>query len=95
MAHPDRSKVLQVACIVLNSPFTCLFENVDGFKAVCRSTKEVDIIVGHRGIEELNKIGLTVLVTPPEVRAQRSIFVRQLDHSFGIHSSEEIKTELE
>lgn len=91
---PNRSLVLQTAATLLNSPFTRLFDTGDGFKAVCRNQDDVDKILSIKGMTELKKIGLQV-VTPPEIRARRSVFVRQLDHDFGKNTAEEIKQELE
>ena len=90
----DRLLVLQTASQLLKTPFTRLFDTGDGFKAVCRNSDDVDKILGKKGIDEFKKIGIQV-VTPPEVRAQRSVFVRQLDRSFGAHTAEETKIELE
>ena len=96
----DRSKpvaketVLQTAAITVKAPFTRLFETGDGYKAICRSTEDAEKILSSYGVAEFNKIGITVM-TPPELKAQRSIFVRQLDSTFGSHSPTEIKEELE
>ena len=96
----DRSKpiakeiVLQTAAITIKAPFTRLFDTGDGFKAICRSTEDAEKILSSHGVAEFGKIGITV-ITPPELKAQRSIFVRQLDSTFGSHSAAEIKEEME
>ena len=100
LRYKDRGKpvpkeqVLQTAAIVLKAPFTRLFDTGDGYKAICRNNDDADKILSNLGVAEFAKIGITV-VTPPEIRAKRSVFIRQLDSSFGKHTAEEIKTELE
>ena len=89
-----KDKVLQTAAVTLKSPFTRLFETGDGFKAICRNSVDADKILSREGITAFDKIGIQVM-TPPEVRAQKSIFVRQLDYTFGCHSALETKNELE
>ena len=87
-------KVLQTAAIVLKAPFTRLFDTGDGYKAICRNNDDADKILSNLGVAEFAKIGIMV-VTPPEVRAKRSVFIRQLHSSFGSHTAEEIKEEIE
>ena len=87
-------KVLQTAAIILKAPFTRLFDTGDGYKAICRNSDDADKILSNLGVAEFAKIGITV-VTPPEIRAKRSVFIRQLHTSFGKHTPEEIKQELE
>lgn len=93
-APPNRSKVIEVAYGALNVPFTRLFATSDGFKAVCRNNDDADVILGPAGAQAFQGIGLQV-VMPPELRAKRSIFIRQLDYEFGKHTAEEIKEEIE
>lgn len=85
---------MDVAFNKLNIPFTRLFDMSDGFKAVCRNTEDADILLGASGISEMAKIGIQVLM-PPEVKAQRTVFVRQLENEFGRHTAEEMKINIE
>lgn len=93
-APPSNSKVTEIAFGKLNIPFTRLYTLNDGFKAICRNSNDADVILSAKGSKEFEKIGLQVIM-PPEVRAQRSVFIRQLDKQFGEHTPDQIKQEIE
>lgn len=91
---PTRQQLTEVAYGKLNVPFTRIFTTGDGYKAVCRNSNEADVILSQNGVQAFSQIGLQVLM-PPEIRAQRSVFIRRLDQHFGKHTAEEMKAEIE
>ena len=54
----EKELVLQTAATVIKAPFTRLFDTGDGFKAMCRSTDDVDKILSSKGVAEFDKIGI-------------------------------------
>jgi hypothetical protein len=53
----------------------------------------IDKLTSKKATELFNKINLTPII-PPDLRAKRTIFVRQLDKDVGSHSPAEIKHEI-
>ena len=51
-----------------------------GFNARLDKKEDADALLSVRGIHLLNTLNLTVKV-PPEIKAKRSLFVRQVDQS--------------
>ena len=64
-----------------------------GFNALLEKKEDADILLSERGITLLQSLNLSVKV-PPEIRARRSLFIRQVDQSIGQKSPDEIKIEL-
>ena len=60
---------------------------------ILEKEKDADTILTQKGIDLLRKMNLKVRV-PPELRAKRSVFVRQVDQTAGSHSETEIEIEL-
>lgn len=93
--HPtETSKIVQLAYGKFNVPFTRIFKTNEGFKAICRDEHDADKILGKNARDELEKIGLQVLL-PPEIKAKRSVFIKQVDQIIGGNTAEEIKEEIE
>lgn len=93
--HPtDEQKIVKLAYGRFNVPFTRIFKTNEGFKAICRDEHDADKILSKNARDELENIGLQVLI-PPELKAKRSIFIKQLDQIIGAKSAEAIKEEIE
>lgn len=88
------AKITEVAYGQLQIPFTKIFPTSDGFKAICRNEKDADRILQTDAIALFAGIGVSVIL-PPEIRAKRTIFVRNLDIHIGQHSQDELKQEIE
>lgn len=90
----SRDKITEIAYGKLNIPLTRLYDSPDGYKAVCKDLNDVDILLSQKSIEIFDKEGI-IVITPPEIKAQRSVFIRNLDYTIGQHSPEDIKDEIE
>lgn len=90
----SQQELAQVTFGHLNVPFIRIFSTSDGFKVICRNEQDADKLLSNEAEKELKKIGVFVL-TPPEIKAKRSIFIRNLDYIIGQHTEEELKEELE
>ena len=53
----------------------------------------IDKLTSKKATEAFHKINLTPII-PPDLRAKRTIFVRQLDRDVGSHTADEIKHEI-
>ena len=58
-----------------------------------KKKEDADTILTQKGIDLLKSLNLTVRV-PPELRARRSVFIRQVDQSVGSHTEVDIEVEL-
>ena len=63
--------------------------NTIGLQRTNRKKEDTETILTQKGIDLLKTINLTVRV-PPELRAKRSVFIRQVDQSVSSRSEEEI-----
>lgn len=77
----------------LEAPLTRLFDTKTGYYAAADSEQTIDKLLSSKAVNELKKINLSP-VLPPEVKAKRTITIRQLDQSVGEHSAKEIITEI-
>lgn len=91
---PAKDKILEMAYGRLNVHFVRLHETGDGYKTIRRNTMDLDIVLSQKSASEFQKIGITV-VTPPEAKAQHSVFVCRLDWEFGKHTQEQVKYDIE
>ena len=64
-----------------------------GFNALLEKKEDADLLLSERGITLLQSLNLSVKI-PPDIRARRSLFIRQVDQYIGQKSPEEIKIEL-
>lgn len=93
--HPvEIRKVVELAYGKFNVPFTRIFPTNVGFKVICRNETDADKIQSTEAKQELEKIGLHLIISP-ETKARKSIILRQLDQIIGINSAEDIKKEVE
>lgn len=93
--HPVESrKIVELAYGKFNVPFTRIFNTNEGYKVICRNENDADKIQSKEAKQELEKIGLQLII-PPETKARKSIILRRLDQIIGTHTAEEIKEEIE
>ena len=78
----------------LQAPLTRLHDCPTGFYALTDDIRNVDKLLTETAIQELAKINLKPM-TPPDIRARRSIFIRQVDSTVGQKTADDIKTEIQ
>lgn len=100
LKHKDRNnpvtktRLTQLAYGEFQVPFTRIFVTNDGFKAICKDDQDADKILSREVRNKFNDEGLIVIM-PPELKARRSVFVRQVDSDVGKHTAEELKQDIE
>ena len=77
----------------LKVPLCGLRDTNNGYNAVMEKKEDADVLLSPKRKETLAKLNLSATI-PPEQRARRSIFVRQLDPSVGEKSASELAEEL-
>lgn len=90
----NKEKIFQICYEKLNAPLIRLTENNSGYSAITDDPHSVDKLTCAKSVEMFRGINLTPVV-PPDLRAKRTVFVRQVDECVGSHSEEEIKEEIE
>ena len=91
--RPDRQKVYQTTYAQLDAPLTKLFDTDSGYYAGSDDPTVIDRLLTARAKTVLRQINLEP-VLPPDVKAKRTIFIRQLDSYVGLHTGTDLKTEL-
>lgn len=91
---PPRGRVLELIHTKLKAYLTGLRDTQLGYMAITDDPATIDNLTTAKGINELKKLNLEP-TTPPEIRARRTIFVRQLDQYAGEQTPEAIKAEIE
>ena len=89
----NREDIFKTAFQTLNAPLIRLTDNRTGYYAVTDDNTSVDKLTSQRAIDAFKTINLTP-ITPPDLRAKRTIFIRQIDRYAGSHSADEIKTDI-
>lgn len=89
----SRAQIFEVAFGQLSTPLTRLFDSGNGFYAATDDIKFIDQLLTPRAFSEFSKINIQP-VLPPEIKAKRTIFVRQVDSSVGGRSSADLKKEI-
>lgn len=89
----NKEDVFQVAFAKLNAPLTKLVDTKTGLFAYTDNQSSVDSLLSKKAISLFAKINLKPSI-PPEVRAKRTIFVRQVDDTVGRRTANDIKDEL-
>jgi hypothetical protein len=90
----SRDDVFKVTFGKLDAPLTRLSDTNNGYYAVSDDVTTIDKLLTDKATTELRKINLQPII-PPDVRAKRSIFIRQIDRSVGTRHADDIKEELE
>ena len=88
-----RDKIIEISFIHAGVPFIRVFGDYPSYTAICR-TSDANLMLKPDIKEKLRKHGIDIQI-PQEVRAKRTVFLRQLDRSVGSHSIDEIKSEIE
>ena len=90
---PNRNDVFKTVCVNLKGFLTRLNDTHQGFTAFSDLPETIDILTSTKGLTELRKINLEPL-TPPEIRAKRTVFMRGLDYDIvKNHTTDEIREE--
>lgn len=90
----SKEELKSLACNEIGVPFVRLYEIPEGYKALCKNDDEVDKLLNIRAKEVFERNGV-VVITPPEIKAKRSFFIRKLQEDVGKHTAEEFKCEIE
>jgi len=88
-----REDIFKICFEDLNAPLTRLTDNTTGYHAFSDDHSIIDKLTSPTAIKQLAKINLKPLI-PPDLRARRSIFIRQLDQYIGQKPTKEIKDEI-
>ncbi|KAF2350869.1 hypothetical protein FHG87_018376 [Trinorchestia longiramus] len=89
----ERQKIFAKTFKVLDVPLTKLSENNSGYYAITDEAAAVDKLTSLKATELFKRINLKPIISP-DLRAKRTIFIRQLDSSIGKLTSEEITREI-
>lgn len=89
----DRQKIFHTTFKELDAPLIRLTDTTNGFYAVTDDASAIDKLTSRKATELFKRINLTPVI-PPDLRAKRTIFVRQLDRDVGSHTVEELKQEI-
>jgi len=90
----EKGLIFEACFSTLNAPLLKLHPTKDGFYGVSEKPEYIDRLTSSKAIDTFKKINIEPVI-PPELRAQRSVFVRRLDSYVGEHSAEDLKKELE
>ena len=89
-----RENIFKTAFETLNAPLIRLTDTRTGYYAVTDDYTAIDKLTAPRAIDAFKDINLTP-ITPPDLRAKKTVFIRQIDRYAGTHSPDEIKDEIE
>ncbi|KAF2345835.1 hypothetical protein FHG87_023410 [Trinorchestia longiramus] len=85
----DKQKIFETTFKDLDVPLTKLSEKNSGYYVITDEAAAVDKLTSFKATELFKKINLKPII-PPDIRAKRTIFIRQLDSSIGKLTPEEI-----
>lgn len=88
-----RTQIFECCFGKLETPLTRLFDSGNGFYAATDNITFIDKLLTDQAFSEFKKINIEP-VLPPEVKAKRTIFVRQVDSSVGERSPKDLKSEI-
>ena len=91
--RPTKSQIFELSSTKLNCFLTGLTETDNGFIAYTDLNSTIDSLTSNKGQTELRKLNLET-VTPPEIRAKRTVFIRGLDYTVGQRDTGAIANEL-
>ncbi|KAF2351659.1 hypothetical protein FHG87_017586 [Trinorchestia longiramus] len=89
----DKQKIFETTFKDLDVPLTKLSENNSGYYAITDEAAAVDKLTSSKPTKLFKKINLRPII-PPDIRAKRTLFIRQLDSSVGKLTPEEIAREI-
>ena len=89
----NREDVFRVTFGILDAPHTRLNTADTGYYAITDDIRTIDKLLTDHAVTELANINLQQTL-PPDTKAKRTIFIRQVDLTVGRHTPDEIKTEI-
>ncbi|KAF2349268.1 hypothetical protein FHG87_019976 [Trinorchestia longiramus] len=93
LAKPtDKQKFFEITFRELNAPLIRLTTTRTGYYAVTDDVTSIDKLTSKKATTAFEKINLTPII-PPDLRAKRTVFIRQIDADIGLKRAEEIKNE--
>ncbi|KAF2346163.1 Reverse transcriptase domain [Trinorchestia longiramus] len=90
----ERHKIFETTFGQLDAPLIRLTDTRTGFYAVTDEANTMDKLTSNKAIEAFKKLNLKPII-PPDLRARRSVFIRQIDYYIGSKNPEEIKEEIQ
>ena len=90
----DRETIFMTCFDKLNAPLIRLTDTHNGFNAITDEARTIDKLTSSTATDLFRNINLTPII-PPDLKAKRTVFIRQLDPYVGARQPDEIKTELE
>ena len=88
-----RDKIIETVFLKTEVSLIIIFGDFPNYNALCKE-RDAYKLLKNETKTQLRKSGIEV-ITPIEMKARRSVFVRRLDRHVGGHTGEEIKEELE
>ncbi|KAF2356776.1 hypothetical protein FHG87_012466 [Trinorchestia longiramus] len=89
----DKQKFFEITFRELNAPLIRLTTTRTGYYAVTDDVTSIDKLTSKKATTAFEKINLTPII-PPDLRAKRTVFIRQIDADIGLKPTEEIKNEI-
>ncbi|KAF2353098.1 Reverse transcriptase domain, partial [Trinorchestia longiramus] len=90
----ERHKMFETTFGELDTLLIRLTDTRTGFYAVTDEANIIDKLTSNKVIEAFKKLNLKPII-PPDLRACRSVFIRQIDYYIGSKNPEEIKEEIQ
>lgn len=91
---PTRDDIFKTSFQDLNAPLIRLTETSNGYYAVTDTEDTIDKLISNKAIQSFAKINLSPTI-PPDLRAKRTVFVRQVETTAGGQAADNIKLDLE
>ena len=88
-----RDEVFRVTFGILDTPLTSLNTAESGYYAITDDIRTIDKLLTDKATKELANINLQPAI-PPDIKAKRTIFIRQVDITVGGRTTDEIKDEI-
>ena len=90
----NREEIFKITFGKLEAPLIRLSDTQNGYFAIAETENIIDRLLTPKAFTEFAKLNL-IPILPPDIRARRTVFVRQVDYSVGSQTAENIKTEIE
>ncbi|KAF2369110.1 hypothetical protein FHG87_000118 [Trinorchestia longiramus] len=94
LAKPtDEQRIFQITFRELNAPLIRLTTTRTGYYAVTDDVTSINKLTSKKATTAFEKINLTPII-PSDLRAKRTVFLRQIGADIGLNPTEEIKNEI-
>ncbi|KAF2348058.1 hypothetical protein FHG87_021186 [Trinorchestia longiramus] len=90
----EKHEIFQTTFGQLDAPLIRLTDTRTGFYAVTDEANTINKLTSNKAIKALKKLNLKPII-PPDLRARRSVFIRQIDYYIGSKNPKEIKEEIQ